>query len=101
MWSERVGSLDSSVFAPLDCCPCPAEHLEELTGLTLEHMVRMCQHVGDEAVERAKTQVRFAPYSMLVVLVAVVLSVRTVVWLWQSLITLTFLAAPLCKKGEP
>lgn len=23
----------------------------------MEHMVRMCQHVGDEEVERAKTQV--------------------------------------------
>lgn len=34
-----------------------AEHLEELTGLVTEHMVRMCQHVGDEEVERAKTQV--------------------------------------------
>ncbi|CAM9268685.1 unnamed protein product, partial [Hapterophycus canaliculatus] len=34
----------------------PPEHLEELTGLVLENMVRMCQHVGDEEVERAKTQ---------------------------------------------
>ncbi|CAN0015054.1 unnamed protein product [Ectocarpus sp. 12 AP-2014] len=34
------------------------EHLEELTGLVLEHMVRMCQHVGDEEVERAKTQLK-------------------------------------------
>ena len=38
------------------CCV-SAEHLEELTGLVTEHMVRMCQHVGDEEVERAKTQV--------------------------------------------
>ncbi|CAM9789232.1 unnamed protein product [Scytosiphon promiscuus] len=36
----------------------PPEHLEELTGLVLEHMVRMCQHVGDEEVERAKTQLK-------------------------------------------
>lgn len=35
-----------------------AEHLEELTGLVTEHIVRMCQHVGDEEVERAKTQVQ-------------------------------------------
>lgn len=35
----------------------PAEHLEELSGLVMEHMVRMCRHVGDEEVERAKTQV--------------------------------------------
>lgn len=34
-----------------------ADHLEELTGLVMEEMVRMCQHVGDEEVERAKTQV--------------------------------------------
>ena len=26
--------------------------------MVMEHMVRLCQHVGDEAVERAKTQVR-------------------------------------------
>ncbi|CAM9854895.1 unnamed protein product, partial [Laminaria digitata] len=36
----------------------PADHLEELTDVVMEHMVRMCQHVGDEEVERAKTQLK-------------------------------------------
>lgn len=35
-----------------------ADHLKELTDLVLEHMVRLCQHVGDEEVQRAKMQVR-------------------------------------------
>ncbi|CAM9266495.1 unnamed protein product [Discosporangium mesarthrocarpum] len=36
----------------------PSEHLEELSDLILHHTVRMCQHVGDEEVQRAKTQLK-------------------------------------------
>lgn len=36
----------------------PPEHLQELSDVMLEHSVRMCQHVGDEEVERAKMQLK-------------------------------------------